>query len=96
MVHVNESKEPLFPEVGYFKAADESDPAAAMEVEVAFQWNTGFQTDGLHSFANGINTIEGGTHLSGFRSALTRTSRRWRTGLSCVASATTPSAEPWS
>ena len=38
---------------------------------MAFQWNTGYQTDGLHSFANGINTIEGGTHVEGFRAALT-------------------------
>ena len=40
-------------------------------MEVAFQWNTGFNTDGLHSFANGINTVEGGMHEEGFRSALT-------------------------
>ena len=77
VVHVNESKEPLFPEVGYFKAADETDPAAAMEVEVAFQWNTGFQTDGLHSFANGINTIEGGMHVEGFRKSLTNTVNKY-------------------
>ena len=77
VVHVNESKEPLFPEVGYFKAADETDPAAAMEVEVAFQWNTGFQTDGLHSFANGINTIEGGMHVEGFKKSLTNTVNKY-------------------
>ena len=31
-------------------------------MEIAFQWNTGFNTDGIHSFANGINTVEGGMH----------------------------------
>src|SRR3546814_4829393 len=41
------------------------------EVEVAFQWNTGYNADGIHSFANGINTTEGGTHEEGFKAALT-------------------------
>ena len=77
VLHVNESKEPLFPEVGYFRAVDDSDPASTMEIEVAFQWNTGFQTDGLHSFANGINTIEGGMHVEGFRKSLTNTVNRY-------------------
>ncbi len=65
--HVNASKEALFGAVGYIEAADEES-----EVEVAFQWNTGFNSDGIHSFANGIATIEGGMHEQGFRTALTR------------------------
>ncbi len=65
--HVNLSKEALFQVVGYLE--DSSDDE---EVEVAFQWNTGFNSDGIHSFANGIATIEGGMHEQGFRSALTR------------------------
>ena len=64
--HLNETSEALFDEVGYLTAAEDGD-----EVEIAFQWNTGFNTDGIHSFANGINTIEGGMHAEGFRSALT-------------------------
>jgi DNA gyrase subunit B len=64
--HVNKTKESLFSKVGYY--ADED---ATSEVEVAFQWNTGYNTDGIHSFANGINTIEGGTHVEGYKAALT-------------------------
>jgi len=64
--HVNASKSPLFSRVGYI---DQNE--ADHEVELAFQWNEGYQTDGLHSFANGIATIEGGTHEEGFRAALT-------------------------
>jgi DNA gyrase subunit B len=65
--HVNASKEALFQNVGYFDEEDNE-----QEVEIAFQWNTGFNTDGIHSFANGIATSEGGMHEQGFRTALTR------------------------
>ena len=70
--HVNASKESLFAKVGFFEAQEEE-----QEVEIAFQWNTGFNTDGLHSFANGINTIEGGMHEEGFRTALTGVMNRY-------------------
>jgi DNA gyrase subunit B len=63
---VNASKTPLFSRVGYFEQTEDEH-----EVEVAFQWNEGYLSDGLHSFANGIATIEGGTHEEGFRAALT-------------------------
>ncbi|MFN0029106.1 MAG: DNA topoisomerase subunit B [Acidimicrobiales bacterium] len=66
VAHLNESKEPLYKSVGYFAASEED-----QEVEVAFQWNTTYQTDGLHSFANGITTMEGGMHEEGFKKALT-------------------------
>ncbi|HEX9992121.1 MAG TPA: DNA topoisomerase subunit B [Acidimicrobiales bacterium] len=64
--HVNASREALFKRVGYFSQQEED-----QEVEVAFQWNTGYNTDGLHSFANGIATNEGGMHEEGFKKALT-------------------------
>ena len=69
---LNQSKVRLFDAVGHFADAESIDDNPH-EVEVAFQWSTGFNTDGLHSFANGISTIDGGMHEQGFRSALTRT-----------------------
>ncbi len=67
VAHLNRSKEALFDEIGHFSDSDDD-----QEVEVAFSWNSGFNTDGIHSFANGINTTEGGMHEQGFRTALTR------------------------
>jgi DNA gyrase subunit B len=64
--HINQTKESLFAKVGYYGEND-----TQSEVEVAFQWNTGYNQDGIHSFANGINTVEGGTHVEGFKAALT-------------------------
>jgi DNA gyrase subunit B len=64
--HVNKTKDSLFSKVGYYQDTDDTS-----EVEVAFQWNTAYNTDGIHSFANGINTVEGGTHVEGFKAALT-------------------------
>jgi DNA gyrase subunit B len=72
VAHVNASKESLFAEVGHIEGEEDG-----QEVEVAFQWNTGFNSDGLHSFANGINTLEGGMHEEGFRSALTAVVNRY-------------------
>ena len=63
--HLNHSKEALFKRVGSFEAAEKD-----QEVEVALQWNTGYY-ESLHSFANGIATIEGGMHEEGFKKALT-------------------------
>ena len=64
--HVNATKDALFDTVGYFESIEDE-----QEVEIAFQWNTGFNSDGLHSFANGISTGEGGMHEEGFRKSLT-------------------------
>ena len=67
--HINKTKEALWSKVGYLEGKDDD---GTQEVEVAFQWNTGYNRDGIHSFANGISTIEGGTHEEGFKTALTR------------------------
>jgi DNA gyrase subunit B len=66
VAHINESKDPVHKTVFYLERED-----SAGDVEVALQWNNGFQ-DSVFTFANNINTHEGGTHLSGFRSALSR------------------------
>ncbi len=65
--HINESRDPVHKTVFYFHREEE-----VGDVEVAMQWNSGFQ-DSVFTFANNINTHEGGAHLSGFRAALTRT-----------------------
>ena len=69
--HLNSAKESLFKKVGSYEQAEED-----MEVEVAFQWNTGYH-ESIHSFANGIATIEGGMHEEGFRKALTNVVNRY-------------------
>ena len=51
-------------------------PSQHMGLEVAMQWNTSFN-ESVHTFANTINTHEGGTHEEGFRAALTNTVNRW-------------------
>ena len=65
--HINKAKEPTHKHIAYFEG--ESDQGY---VEVAMQWNNSY-ADSVFSFANNINTHEGGSHLSGFRSALTAT-----------------------
>src|SRR5437763_5571027 len=71
VAYVNESKEPIHRHIAYFE--NETDAGIA---EVAMQWNSSYQ-DSIFSFANNINTIEGGTHMQGFRSALTRTLNKY-------------------
>jgi len=66
-LHTQGTRDPLQKRVIYLEESGEIG-----EVEVAMQWNTSYQ-ETLLSFANNINTHEGGSHLSGFRSALTRT-----------------------
>ena len=64
--YLNQNKKPLFPNPIYISSVKEG-----MEFEVALQYNEGYQ-ENIFSFANNINTTEGGTHLSGFKSGLTR------------------------
>src|SRR5690349_9124642 len=68
---LNENKDPIQKKVVFFEG--DSDEGA---VEVALQWNSSYQ-ESVFSFANNINTHEGGAHLSGFRAALTRTLNRY-------------------
>jgi DNA gyrase subunit B len=64
--HINNKKNPVFPEILHFEESDEK-----YVVEIALQYNDGYGEQ-LFSFVNNINTAEGGTHVSGFRSALTK------------------------
>jgi DNA gyrase subunit B len=72
--HLNAAKESLFRKVGAYDQAETD-----MEVEIAFQWNTGYH-ESIHSFANGISTIEGGMHEEGFRKGLTNVVNRYARG----------------
>ncbi len=65
--HLNNTKQPIFENVIYMHREKDG-----TDVELAMQYNDGY-SEMIFSYANNINTIEGGTHLSGFQSALTRT-----------------------
>ncbi len=71
VAHVNAGKEPVHKRVVYFEGETEDG-----QVEVAMQWNSSY-VESVFSFANNINTTEGGTHLSGFRAALTGTLNKY-------------------
>ena len=71
VAYVNSGKEPVHKHVVFFEGE-----TGDGQVEVAMQWNTSY-VESVFSFANNINTTEGGTHLSGFRSALTGTLNRY-------------------
>jgi DNA gyrase subunit B len=64
--HLNAAKEALFGKVCQYEESDEDHQA----LDIAIQWNTGYH-EGVHGYANGISTTEGGMHVEGFRSALT-------------------------
>ena len=70
--HLNKSKAVLHEKPIYFEGEREMPNGGVLSIEVALQYNDAY-TETVFSFANNINTVDGGTHLSGFRSALTRT-----------------------
>ena len=74
VAHLNENKDALHRKTVFFENETEEG-----QVEVAMQWNSSYQ-ESIFSFANNINTHEGGSHLSGFRSALTRTLNSYARG----------------
>ena len=75
--HLNRRKEKANPSIISFSAEQEgTDERSAMSLEIAMQWNTSF-TESVHTFANTINTHEGGTHEEGFRAALTSLINNW-------------------
>ena len=71
VAYTNEAKDPIHKHIIYFEGDHEQG-----EVEVALQWNNSYQ-ESVFSFANNVNTHEGGSHLSGFKGALTSTLNRY-------------------
>jgi DNA gyrase subunit B len=71
VVHINDAKDPIHKRIVYFES--ESDDGT---VEIAMQWNSSY-VESVFSFANNINTHEGGSHLSGFKAALTGTLNKY-------------------
>jgi len=74
---INKKKTALHDDPIYMEGARNLGPkAGTLEMEIAIQYNDGY-AENIFCFANTINTVDGGTHLSGFRSALTRTINRY-------------------
>ncbi len=71
VAYLNESKKAIHNDVIYFRGEKDQ-----VDVEVALQWNDSY-TESIYCYANNINTHEGGTHLVGFRGALTRTTNTY-------------------
>ncbi len=71
--YLNGSKDPIHKNPIYVEAEDKP---ARLSVEIAMQWNSTY-SESVYTFANTINTIEGGTHEEGFRAALTNVVNRW-------------------
>jgi DNA gyrase subunit B len=71
VAHINRTKDPIHKKIIGFSGAGEGH-----QIEVAMQWNSGY-TESVYTFANTINTHEGGTHEEGFRSALTSTVNKY-------------------
>ncbi|MBN1788533.1 MAG: DNA topoisomerase (ATP-hydrolyzing) subunit B [Sedimentisphaerales bacterium] len=87
--HLNEGKESLHSKVIYFV---KDDPAANMTCEIAMQYNSSYM-ENILAFANNIRNIDGGTHLSGFRTALTRTMNAYARKANLLKAGQSPSGE---
>ena len=87
--HLNENKNVLVPEPIVMTGAE-----GRCEVEVAIQYNDTYG-ETVYSFVNAINTLEGGTHLAAFRSALTRTLNKYAVEHGMVKEGEQPSGEDW-
>ena len=87
--HINEGKEVLTRKPIYLHREDSQ---TNLICEVALQYNDGY-AENVYSFANNINTIEGGTHLSGFRTALTRTVNAYARNSKLLRNGSAPSGE---
>ncbi|MAE61687.1 MAG: DNA gyrase subunit B [Planctomycetaceae bacterium] len=88
--HINEAKQALSEPI-YFKQEDDN---AGLVCEVAMQYVDSYN-ETLLTFANNINTIEGGTHLSGFKTALTRTLNNYARSANVLKNDTTISGDDW-
>ncbi len=69
--YMSQTKKAVHPEVIFFKGSKDD-----VDVEIAMQWNDSY-SESIYSYCNNINTIEGGSHLIGFRAALTRTANNY-------------------
>ena len=87
--HLNTNKAAINPEPIHLRGAD-----GPYEVDVAIQYNDTY-SETIYAFVNAINTYEGGTHLSAFRSALTRTMNKYATSAGQVKDGEVPSGEDW-
>lgn len=76
--YLNEGREPVNEEVLYFEGDEEIPDGGTMNVEIALQVTSSVQSS-IHSFANNINTKEGGRHLTGFKTAVTRIFNQYAT-----------------
>ncbi len=77
--HLNDKRSPLHPEPIYLagqRSFDDHGRQVVVDVEVSLQYNDSYN-EAVYSFANNISTVEGGTHLIGFRTALTRAFNRY-------------------
>ncbi|MGA2915364.1 MAG: DNA topoisomerase (ATP-hydrolyzing) subunit B [Sedimentisphaerales bacterium] len=87
--HLNEGKESLHSDVIYFS---KEDPQTHMQCEIALQYNTSY-VENVLAFANNIRNIDGGTHMSGFKTALTRTMNAYAKKAGLLKEGQAPSGE---